>query len=415
MDPHHDVMSLPVIICILVSYSLLRVAILSRQENNNFVKIVHGKVIEIVWTITPSLILAIIAVPSLASPYSMDEVIDPASTSKAIGHQRYWSHEYSDYDRLVGFDSYMIPADDLSEGDLRLLEVDNPIYLPVGAHVRLLITSDDVLHRRTIPSSGVKVDARPGRLNQTSIFINREGRYYGQCSEIRGINHGFTPIRAKAVPLDTHVAWVSSQFDEKTRAAILSLGTFHENMQTLLLDLFASIALTCAMGVIVSTNSIHSVISSTPVFRNATGLLLTLTPKAEFIAITFLIIYVGAIAVPFPLVVMTPNVRQADTNWLRQFTAAGAIILRFLVVPCASVPAVAADMFALAALLPAQALGNLIYTYYLYFLILAGLILLVAMIGAIVLTIHKRKNASKKQFIFEQVARRFEDAIYWAS
>ena len=113
----------------------------------------------------------------------------------------------------------MIPVDELSPGDLRLLEVDNPIYSPTNAHVRPSITSDDVLHCRTIPSFGVKVDARPGRLNQTSVFINREGRYYGQCSEIRGINHGFTPIRVKAVPLDTYISWVSSQFDEKTTKA----------------------------------------------------------------------------------------------------------------------------------------------------------------------------------------------------
>jgi NADH-quinone oxidoreductase subunit J len=189
-------------------------------------------------------------------------------------------------------------------------------------------------------------------------------------------------------------------------------------MQTLLLDLFATVATTCAMGVIVSTNSIHSVISSILVFCNATGLLLVLTPKIESIAIMFLIIYVGAIAVLFLFVVMMLNVREADTNSkrLRYFAACTLCISA---VPYASGLARGAaaprDSVTLFDTANTQALGHLIYTYYFYFLLMAGLILLVAMIGAIVLTMHKRKNASKKQFIFEQVARRFEDAIYYAS
>ena len=141
------------------------------------------------------------------------------------------------------------------------------------------------------------------------------------------------PTRVKAVPLDTYISWVSSQFDEKTNAAIF-LSRPVENMQTLLLDLFATIATTCAMGVIVSTNSIHSVISPILVFCNATGLLLTLSTKVEFIAIMFLIIYVGAIAVLSLFVVMTSNVREADTNWLRWVPVGGPTILCFSAVPC---------------------------------------------------------------------------------
>lgn len=190
-------------------------------------------------------------------------------------------------------------------------------------------------------------------------------------------------------------------------------------MQTLLLDLSASIALTCAMGVIVSTNSIHSVISSILVSRNATGLLLLHTSSAEFIAIMFLIIYVGAIAVLFLFVVMMLNVREGGSGHQRLVVATAAATLCFSAVP-SGLRALPAEEFSSSAyILPmlsnTQMLGYLIYTYYFYFLIMAGLILLVAMIGAIVLTMHKRKNASKKQFIFEQVARRFEDAIYYAS
>ena len=153
MDLHHDIMSFPCIIRISVLYIPIRTVFLFHSSKDSFVKIVHGKVIEIVRTLIPSFILAIIAIPSLASLYSMDEVLDPSITIKAIGHQRYRSHEYSDYcsaldttSSPLSFDSYMISEDDLSPGQLRLLEVDNPIFSPVSTHVRSLITSEDVLH-----------------------------------------------------------------------------------------------------------------------------------------------------------------------------------------------------------------------------------------------------------------------------
>lgn len=218
VDLHHDIMFFLTVICIFVCYILVRTVVLFHSSKNNFVKLTHGKVIEIVWTIIPGLILAVIAIPSLALLYSLDEVTDPAITLKAVGHQWYWSYEYSDYNtsqnESIAFDSYMIPEEDLTEGQLRLLEVDNPIYLPVDTHVRVLITSEDVLHCWAVPSLAIKVDACPGRLNQTSLFIKREGTYYGQCSEICGVNHGFMPICVKAVPLDEYISWVSSQFDE---------------------------------------------------------------------------------------------------------------------------------------------------------------------------------------------------------
>jgi cytochrome c oxidase subunit 2 len=220
VDLHHDIMFFMVIISIFILYLLIRTVTLFHYDKNNFLKVTHGKVIEIVWTIAPSFILGIIAIPSFALLYSMDEVIDPAVTIKAVGHQWYWSYEYSDYvsdneeNESLAFDSYMIGEDDLEEGQLRLLEVDNPIYIPVDTHIRLLVTSEDVLHSWALPSFGVKVDACPGRLNQSSMFVKREGTYYGQCSEICGVNHGFMPICVKAVPLDQYVTWVSSQFDE---------------------------------------------------------------------------------------------------------------------------------------------------------------------------------------------------------
>jgi len=157
----------------------------------------------------------IIAVPSFSLLYSVDEIIDPAITLKVIGHQWYWSYEYSDYVTQHGdsieFDSYMIPESDLQQGQLRLLEVDNRLVLPVNTHIRVVVTSTDVLHCWAIPSFATKLDACPGRLNQTSLYIKREGTYYGQCSEICGINHGFMPIVVDAVSLNDYIDWISEK------------------------------------------------------------------------------------------------------------------------------------------------------------------------------------------------------------
>ena len=178
--------------------------------------VVHGTLIEIIWTVTPSLILIVVAIPSFALLYSIDEIVDPAMTLKCIGNQWFWAYEYSDYvsgDDIgtVAFDSYMVPEDDLNLGELRLLEVDNRIILPSRTHVRVLVTAADVLHSWAVPALGVKMDACPGRLNQTSLFLNREGVFYGQCSEICGVNHGFMPIVVESVSLDKYISWVLSQ------------------------------------------------------------------------------------------------------------------------------------------------------------------------------------------------------------
>lgn len=217
MNLHHDIMFLVVFIAGFVGWMLARTVILFGAKRNPIPsRVVHGTTIEIIWTITPSIILMIIAVPSFALLYSLEEVIDPAITIKAIGHQWYWSYEYSDYvtedgEGLVAFDSYMVADDDLEPGQLRLLEVDNRVVLPINTHVRVLVTAADVLHCWAVPSLAAKLDAVPGRLNQMSLFIQREGVYYGQCSEICGINHAFMPIVVEAVSLDRYVEWVASQ------------------------------------------------------------------------------------------------------------------------------------------------------------------------------------------------------------
>jgi len=178
-------------------------------------QITHGTTIEVIWTILPSIILLFIAVPSFALLYSMDEVIDPAITLKAIGHQWYWSYEYSDYVQTAGkhitFDSYMLPTEDLTVGQFRLLEVDNQVVLPILTHVRLLVTAADVLHSFAVPALGVKIDCVPGRLNQVSLFIKREGIYFGQCSELCGVNHAFMPIAIRAVDLGDYNLWLKKQ------------------------------------------------------------------------------------------------------------------------------------------------------------------------------------------------------------
>jgi cytochrome c oxidase subunit 2 len=168
--------------------------------------------IELIWTITPALILIAIAFPSFRLLYLLDEVISPTITIKVVGHQWYWSYEYSDYvtesGESIEFDSYMIPESDLELGQFRLLDVDNKVIIPVDCHIRLIITGADVIHSFAVPSLGLKIDAVPGRLNQSSIIAERTGLYFGQCSEICGVWHGFMPIVIEAVSVLDYLAWV---------------------------------------------------------------------------------------------------------------------------------------------------------------------------------------------------------------
>jgi len=218
---HNDIMFSITIIAGLTFWILFRV-VYAFEETVNTVpsKEVHGTKIEVVWTITPALVLMVIALPSFALLYAMDEMIDPTLTLKVIGHQWYWSYEYSDYEEMspVGFDSYMLSEDDLEIGNYRLLEVDNRVILPTKTHVRLILTAADVLHCWAIPSFGVKMDACPGRLNQTSLFIKRQGTFYGQCSEICGVNHGFMPIVVEGLSNAEYTSWIAAKqldFDDE--------------------------------------------------------------------------------------------------------------------------------------------------------------------------------------------------------
>jgi cytochrome c oxidase subunit 2 len=211
---HNYLMFFLIVTGIFICYFLCQIVInFSEESNKNVQKFTHSSVLEFVWTVIPAVILLFISIPSFALLYSLDELIEPALTLKVIGHQWYWTYEFSDClyfpaaETLI-FDAYMTATSDLKNGAFRLLEVDNRVALPVNTHIRLLITSADVLHSWAVPSFGIKIDACPGRLSQGSLLIKREGMFYGQCSEICGVNHGFMPIVIKTMPVDMFLVWV---------------------------------------------------------------------------------------------------------------------------------------------------------------------------------------------------------------
>nr|QJQ72492.1 cytochrome c oxidase subunit II [Gerres decacanthus] len=199
---HDHAMMIILLISVFVFYIILNM-VTSKLTNLN---LLDSQEIEIVWTVLPAMILILIALPSLRILYLMDEINDPHLTIKAMGHQWYWSYEYTDYEDL-GFDSYMIPTQDLTPGQFRLLEADHRMVIPVDSPVRVLVSAEDVLHSWAVPSLGVKMDAVPGRLNQTAFIASRAGVFYGQCSEICGANHSFMPIVVEAVPLEHFENW----------------------------------------------------------------------------------------------------------------------------------------------------------------------------------------------------------------
>lgn len=216
---HNYLMFFMILIGILVFFMLYKILTTFTEDKVSIPnKFTHSSLLEIVWTILPAGILLLIAIPSFTLLYSLDELVDPALTVKIIGHQWYWSYEYSDYATLKGgdtfsFDSYMKPTKDLVKGSLRLLEVDNRLILPTNTHIRILVTASDVIHSWAVPSFGIKVDGTPGRLTQGSLFIKRDGVYYGQCSEICGVNHGFMPIVIRVYSVSRFAAFINRKMN----------------------------------------------------------------------------------------------------------------------------------------------------------------------------------------------------------
>ena len=206
----HDNLLLPIIIAITVFVLFLMLYACVRfraSANPNPSKRTHNVTVEILWTLIPCLILIVMAVPSFKILYKQDTIQKADLTIKAVGYQWYWGYEYPDENII--FDSYMIEEKDLKADQPRLLAVDNEVIVPVNKVVKVLITANDVLHAWALPSFGVKRDAVPGRINETWFKAEKEGTYYGQCSELCGIKHAFMPITVKVVSEEDYQEWLS--------------------------------------------------------------------------------------------------------------------------------------------------------------------------------------------------------------
>nr|YP_010235784.1 cytochrome c oxidase subunit II [Bambusicaliscelis flavus]QTD82402.1 cytochrome c oxidase subunit 2 [Bambusicaliscelis flavus] len=164
--------------------------------------------LETMWTILPTITLIFIALPSIKILYIMEEIINPSITIKAIGHQWYWTYEYSDKKKME-IESYMINKTN-NKNNFRLLDVTNRMILPYLTQTRMIITSSDVIHSWSIQPLGIKMDAIPGRLNQTSIMMKKPGMFFGQCSEICGMNHSFMPISLESINLKEFMNWIKT-------------------------------------------------------------------------------------------------------------------------------------------------------------------------------------------------------------
>nr|WMQ75131.1 cytochrome oxidase subunit II [Empoascanara dissimilis] len=202
---HDHTMMIIVMITITVLYMMLS---LMKSKFINLMML-ESQMIELIWTILPAIMLIFIALPSLKILYMIEETNKPLISIKAIGHQWFWSYEYSDF-KKIEFDSYMKPTNDLKSNEFRLLEVDNRIVLPYNTQTRIMTTSSDVIHSWTIPCLGLKIDASPGRINQGNIMMKRPGLFYGQCSEICGANHSFMPIVMESINLNKFLSWLKN-------------------------------------------------------------------------------------------------------------------------------------------------------------------------------------------------------------
>ena len=196
-------------IIVVLVFGILAYVVLRFNARRNPVpsRTAHNTILEVVWTILPVLALLVIVIPSLKLLYYSDRAETPDMTLKVVGHQWYWSYTYPDHGEF-SFDSIPIPADDLQPGQPRLLAVDNPVVVPVGATVQVLISSDDVIHNWAVPSLALKKDATPGRVNETWFRATQEGVFYGMCSELCGVNHYFMPIEVRAVSKEAFATWV---------------------------------------------------------------------------------------------------------------------------------------------------------------------------------------------------------------
>ena len=206
----HDVLLVIITLITLFVLGLLLYIAVKFNEKSNPVpsKTTHNSTLEVLWTAIPILILVGIALPSFKLLYFQDRTTKYEMTLKVTGHQWYWSYEYPDHGNIK-FNSNMVQTADLKKGQPRLLTVDNPVYLPINTNIRLLLTASDVIHSWALPALIQKTDNVPGRINESWVHINKPGTYYGQCSELCGVNHGFMPVMVKAVTKEEFAAWVA--------------------------------------------------------------------------------------------------------------------------------------------------------------------------------------------------------------
>ncbi|MEQ9350882.1 MAG: cytochrome c oxidase subunit II [Alphaproteobacteria bacterium] len=210
-------------VALLMLYVVIRY---NSRTNREPTRTSHNTVLEILWTAVPVLILLVIAIPSFRLLFQSDIIPEADMTVKATGHQWYWSYEYPDHGAFA-FDAFLVEDEDLQPGQPRLLATDNHIVVPVGAVVRLQVTASDVLHAWAVPAFGVKIDAVPGRLNETWFQVTEPGLYYGQCSELCGVRHGYMPITVEAVSPAAFDAWVA-----ETQARLLPAESLPDDADT---------------------------------------------------------------------------------------------------------------------------------------------------------------------------------------
>lgn len=206
-------------ISIFVLVLLLYVCFRFRRKKNPVAsKTTHNTKLEIIWTTIPILILLAIAIPGLRLHYFMERDVDSEMTIKVVGYQWYWHYEYPDSsdntEKTVNFDSYLIKDKDLKPGDHRLLAVDNRLVVPVDTKIRVKVTGADVIHSFAVPAFGIKRDGIPGRLNETWFKATKTGTFYGQCSELCGVGHGFMPIVIDVVSKEDFAKWMASKKKE---------------------------------------------------------------------------------------------------------------------------------------------------------------------------------------------------------
>lgn len=236
---HTGLLWLITIISIFVLALLIYVSLrFNAKANPEPSKTTHNTVIEVVWTVVPVLILLAIAIPSFRLLYFQRDIPQADMTIKAIGNQWYWSYEYPDHND-ISFDSLMLEGEDLAErrkidpGAPRLLAVDNEVVVPAGATVRLIVTASDVIHNFAVPSFGTKMDGIPGRLNETWFKVDREGVYYGQCSELCGIKHAYMPVAVRVVSQAKFDTWVKAAADDADQAQLDLLASLADDKKKL--------------------------------------------------------------------------------------------------------------------------------------------------------------------------------------